>query len=191
MKGHVSGVSTRLLREEPCAIYTHCYGHSLNLACQDTIRRVKVVKDALDTTFELSKLLKYSSKRFKKIKEQLAPSNPGFRTLCPTRWTVKADSLASVLANYSVLQTSLESFAEMASRDMETSARVNGIGAQLDKFDFFFGVMLGEKLLRLADNLSRTLQHKDLSAAEGAHLTCDALTEFRSDAQFTISALER
>ena len=63
MKGHVSEVSTQLLQEEPRAIYTHCYGHSLNLACQDTIRSVKVVKDALDSTFELSKLLKYSSKR--------------------------------------------------------------------------------------------------------------------------------
>ncbi len=64
---------------------------------------------------------------------------------------MKADALASVLANYSVLQTSLESFAEMV------YARVNGIGAQLDKFDFLFGVMLGEWLLRLADNLQSNL----------------------------------
>ena len=186
MKGHVSGISTQLLQEEPRAIYTHCYGHSLNLACQDTIRSVKVVKDALDSTFELSKLLKYSSKRkatFKKIKEQLAPSDPGFRTLCPTRWTVRADSLASVL------QASLETFADMSSRDMEMSARVNRIVFQLEKFDFLFGVMLGEKVLRLADNLSRTLQHKDLSAAEGnraAHLTCETLTALRKDTEFAL-----
>ena len=88
MKGRISGVSTQLL-QEPRAIYTHCYGHSLNLACQDTICSIKVLKDALDTTFELSKLLKYLSKRnaeFKKIKQQIALSHPGFRTNCPTRW---------------------------------------------------------------------------------------------------------
>ena len=71
MSGRISGVSTQLLNEEPRAIYTHCYGHALNLACQDTIRSVRVVKDALDTTFELSKLLKYLSKHnaaFKKDK---------------------------------------------------------------------------------------------------------------------------
>ena len=153
---------------------------------------MKVIKDALDTTFELSKLLKYSSKRkatFKAIKEQLAPSDPGFRTLCPTRWTVRADSLASVVANYSVLQTSLESFVELSSRDMEMSARVNGIGSQLERFDFLFGVMLGEKFLRLADNLSRTLQQKDLSAAEGNHaaqLTCATLTSLRKHSEFAI-----
>ena len=167
---------------DPPLIYTHCYGHSLNLACQDTIRSVRVVKDALDTTFDLSKLLKYSSKRnaaFKKLKEQLAPSDPGFRTLCPTRWTVRADSLASVVSNYSVLQSSLDTFSDMAARDMEMSARVNGIASQFEKFDFLFGVMLGEKVLRLADNLSRTLQQKQLSAAEGNHaalLTCNTLS---------------
>ena len=190
MKGRISGVSTQLLQEEPRAIYTHCYGHSLNLACQDTIRSVKVLRDALDTTFELSKLLKYSSKRnaeYKKIKQQIAPSDPGFRTLCPTRWTVRADSLASVVSNYSVLQTSLDTFADMAHRDMEMSARVNGIAAQFDKFDFLFGLMLGEKVLRLADNLSRTLQQKDLSAAEGnriAHLTCETLSTLRTDPEY-------
>lgn len=47
--------------------------------------------------------------------------------------------------------------------------------------------MLGEKLLRLADNLSCTLQKKDLSAAEGnqaAHLTCETLSALRSDSEF-------
>ena len=116
MKGHISGVSTQLLRKEPHAIYTHCYGHSLNLAGHVTIRSIKVVKDALDTTFELSNFLKYSSKcnaTFKRMKNEMAPSEPTFRTLCSTRWTVRADSLASVVTNYSVIQSSLESFSDI------------------------------------------------------------------------------
>ena len=57
-------VFIQILKEEPRAIYTHCYGHALNLACQDTVHSVKAVnKDALDTTFEISNLLKYSAKR--------------------------------------------------------------------------------------------------------------------------------
>ena len=121
---------SKILQEDPLAIYTHCYGYSLNLACQDTIRSVKVLKDALDTTFELSKLLKFSSKckaTLKTIKKQLAPSDPDFCTLCPTKWTVRAHSLASALANYHVLLASLESFVETSSRVIEMSAQVNGI----------------------------------------------------------------
>ena len=124
-EGCRTGVAKQISDMEPHTIFLHCYGHALNLACQDTIRSIKVMKDALDTTFELSKLLKYSSKcnsTYLKLKEELAPSESGFCTLCPTRWTVRADSLASVRKNYSVLQSSLDTFSEMAARDMEMSA---------------------------------------------------------------------
>ncbi len=33
----------------------------------------------------------------------MTPGSPGVRVLCPTRWTVRADSLASVIENYDVL----------------------------------------------------------------------------------------
>ena len=31
-----SGVATQLAYEEPRAVYMHCYGHPVNLACDDT-----------------------------------------------------------------------------------------------------------------------------------------------------------
>ena len=65
------------------------------------------MKSALDTTHEISKLLKYSPRRdvlFKGLKSQLAADSPGIRTLCPMRGTVRADSLASIISNYTVLQ---------------------------------------------------------------------------------------
>ena len=55
------------------------------------------------------------------------------------------------------------------------------------KFDFLLGVMLGEKLLPLVDNLSCTLHQKDLLAAEGnqaAHLTCETISALSSDSEF-------
>ena len=53
MKGQGNDVATKISCLERRGIHTHCYGHSLNLACQKTIREVKIVKDAVDTTFEL------------------------------------------------------------------------------------------------------------------------------------------
>ena len=76
MQGFRNGVAVQILQVEPRAFYTHCYSHSLNLACQDIIRAIKPIKNALDTAFELSKLLKYSSKRnaqFKNIHAEIAP----------------------------------------------------------------------------------------------------------------------
>ena len=84
------------------AVYMHCYRYALNLAAGDTLKKCKLLKDSLDTTREIIKLIKYSPHRkriFQKIKEEVSSSNasgPGIRVLCPTRWTVRANSLASI-----------------------------------------------------------------------------------------------
>ena len=38
MSGDKSGVAKQLTDEEPRVLYTHCYGHALNLACGDAIK---------------------------------------------------------------------------------------------------------------------------------------------------------
>jgi hypothetical protein len=113
--------------------------------------------------------------------------DPGLRALCPTRWSIRADSLASVQIDFEVVQKSLDEFTRMSTHHMEKSAKVNGISSQLQKFDLLFGMMLGEKALRYVDNLSCTLQHKELSAAEGqlaAELTVDTLATHRKEEEF-------
>ena len=102
MSGIRSGVAKQIADFEPRAIFTHCYGHALNLAVADTVKQSKVMRNALETTYEIRKLIIYSPKReaiLKKIKTNLldAPT-VGIRTLCPTRWTVRADALGSILA---------------------------------------------------------------------------------------------
>lgn len=102
MAGRRNGVAAPITSEESRAIFTHCCGHSLNLAAADTINQNKLLQNTLDTTREMSKLIKLSPRRdaiFKKLKQELAPETPGFRTLCPTRWTVRTLSLESVMDN--------------------------------------------------------------------------------------------
>ena len=56
------GVAHQILDEESRALFTHYYGHSLNLAMCDTLKNCKLARDALDTTNEISKLIKFSPK---------------------------------------------------------------------------------------------------------------------------------
>ena len=105
MSGPRSGVAKQLRDEEPRALYLHCHGHALNLAAGDAIKHCKHTKDAMDVAFEVSKLIKYSAKRtaaLEKLKVELSLDSPGYRVLCPTRWTVRAASLKSLLSNYSL-----------------------------------------------------------------------------------------
>ena len=63
MVGPRSGLARQIKNQEPSAIFTHCYGHSLQLTVGDIIKRMKNIKNALDANSEISKLLKYSRKR--------------------------------------------------------------------------------------------------------------------------------
>ena len=63
MTGSRSGVATQLQAEESRAVLTHCYEHSLSLAIGDTVKQLKVCRDALDVAFEISKLIRFSPKR--------------------------------------------------------------------------------------------------------------------------------
>ena len=190
MRGAKSGVATRILAEEPRALYTHCYGHSINLAACGAIRRTKVMKDAMETAYEITKLIKYSPRREEIFRTQRGSADhlygAGLRVLCPTRWTVRADSLASIISNYVVLQ---DTWAESITitRDTETKARINGVQAQMRDFNFYFGIVLGELILRHTDMLNQTLQKKTMSAAEGqevARMTISTLESLRDDASF-------
>ena len=192
MSGKRSGVAKRITDLQPKAIYTHCYGHALNLAACDTIKQSKLMKDALETTHEITKLIKYSPRRegiFRKIKDNLSSSCcPGIRVLCPTRWTVKAEALSSILTNFEVLQDTWEEAVEVV-KDTEAKARIRGVSTQMKTFDYLFGNVLGELILKHADNLSSTLQHTSLSAAEGqqvAHMTVETLKSIRNDQSFDL-----
>ena len=47
MKGHKSGVAVQIKKEQPKALLTHCFTHSLNLAVGDAIKASKVMKNSL------------------------------------------------------------------------------------------------------------------------------------------------
>ena len=54
MVGSRSGVSTQLFSEKPHALYTHCYGHALNLAMGDVMKKSRLMGDTLNTTSKIT-----------------------------------------------------------------------------------------------------------------------------------------
>jgi len=62
MAGAKSSVAVQIQEKAPKAVFTHYYGHALNLSVNDTIMQSMVRRDYLETSFELIKLIKFSSK---------------------------------------------------------------------------------------------------------------------------------
>ena len=95
--------------------------------------------------------------------------NPGFRVLCTTQRKVRAESLKSVLDNWSAINmlsdNSLEEKLDPAMR-----GRIIGVQSQMHCFDYYFGVYVLQLLLRHSDNLSKALQNSEMSVCEGLTL---------------------
>ena len=55
---------------------------------------------------------------------------------------------------------------------------IRGVASQMEKFEFFYGVELGRKILNMVGNLSRALQSRAISACEGQRLVSLTLNTF-------------
>lgn len=111
----------------------------------------------------------------------------GIHVLYSTRWTVKADALASIIQNFEALQKTWVAAVEVAC-DTETKVRIRGVSAAMKTFDFLFGAVLGKINLRHSDNVSRTFQQRTVSGAgqQVAEMTVDTLKSICNDPSFEL-----
>ena len=194
MLGPKTGVAKRIQEVEPKAHPTHCYAHSLSLSVKDMTCNCQLLSQTMDIAKEIVTLIKFSPKReclLQQLKENLETededtSSRGIIGLCPTRWTVRASCFRRILENYAVLMEEWDvCLSERLQPDVR--ARIIGCKAQMERFDFFFGLHLGERLYSHTDNLSKTLQGTKMAAVSGqrlANLTKETLTKMRNDQNF-------
>ena len=74
--------------------------------------------------------------------------------------------------------------------DTEVKSRITGLWYQIETFDFYFGVQLGNLVLRHSDNLSKTIQKPNLSTGDFhslASLSVKTMQKLRSDNSFVCS----
>ena len=115
MSGINRGVQALFKSEANKALYVHCLAHSLNLCLKDVTNTCEIIRDVMNFIYELAQLIKMSPKRLtlfdslrKEVSINTGEFTPQLRMLCPTRWTVRHGSIASILRNYSIIQSALE-----------------------------------------------------------------------------------
>ena len=183
MAGKKNGVAKQIQDEYPKCLYTYCHGHALNLAVKDSISRVSVVNDVLETVAEIAKLVKKSPQRdnaLDKFREQAKNTSKGVHEFCPTRWTVRGEALQAAINNYSELKE-LWTWSLEKVKDPIMKARIKAVKAAMPTFNFLFGCLLGSTILRQTDNLSRTLQSPKVSAAQGYSIAMDVVKTILND----------
>ena len=147
MMGKKTGVSKQIKDGvQRLALSTHCYAHSLNLACGDWMKNCLVVSKSLATSYEITELVKFSPKRdshLRKIHEEEYYDDDEHndmlktvRLFSETRWAVRAGSLSSIYENYKELDQ-LWTWCLDVYKDTELKARVNGLPVSDAEFRLF------------------------------------------------------
>lgn len=187
MSGRFHGVKARIIEKQPAAIYVHCFNHSLNLAVQDALKSQTLIRDTLNTVHEIATLLRSSPKRMGIFREEVEASSESYlqpRPLCPTRWVLRVKSVDAVLASFQSIMNTLE---EISSSNDKAAAKASGLLSQMEKAEFYFGLILAKTLLQPIEVLSRNLQEKSATVQGGimsANITLQHLVAIKTNCAF-------
>ena len=134
-----NGVQALFKAEAKQALYVHCLAHSLNLFLKDVTNTCEVIRDVLNFIYELTKLTSKRLTLFDSLRREVIINTgeftPHLRMLCPTRWTARHTSIATILRNYSIIQSALE---EIRQGHDEYTAKASGMASKMKDFDTFF-----------------------------------------------------
>ena len=146
MSGVKNGVQALVKAEVSQALYVHCLAHNLNLCLKDVTNACEMIRNVMDFIYNLVQLIRFSPKRlslFDSLRKDVAlnsgETTTSLRMLCPTRWTVRHNSIDSIVKNYQILQVALE---EIQLGHDEYAANASGLLAHMEKFDTFFALKL-------------------------------------------------
>ena len=201
MPGAKCGVAVQIKNEESRALYTHCYAHSIILAVGDTMKSCSVLRDSIDNTYELTKLVKKSPKRDAKLRaiqgntvsgehdeyEEML-KNPTIKLFCHTRWTVRADCLKSIIENIDELQE-LWDWSPQNSSCSEMKDRIQGLKVHSLKFSYCFSIYLAHMVLAHTDNQNQMLQGTQMTAIDAQVISRACVTilqSLRSEDEFNL-----
>ena len=187
MQGRKFGVAARISQEKPAAIPVHCLAHNLNLCLQDTSKQIVILRDAIELCREIYKLIEFSPKRSFLFSSNLSTKGCGtnLKPLCPTRWTVRTAAIDAILKDYVVLMETLQDI--YSTTHDEYGLKAHGFLHSLESFSMLFGLKLAHTLFSAAEQVSVTLQKKNITLQD-ALSAVDAARAYngrlRSDEEF-------
>jgi len=149
MSGIYNGVAAIILRKSKNAYFVHYNAHCLDLVLQDLTRDSVVIDKALSITKDIVQFVRKSPKRLniaKKLSIESSTASTNLKPLCPTRWTVRASSMNSLLMNYQLTKSVMQ---ELVEDKGEPSIKAAGWLNQMEKFQTYFGLKLGKFMSKI------------------------------------------
>ena len=199
MKGGFNGLKTKILNEQPCAFYVHCFAHQLQLAL------VAVAKDNVDVnTFfllanDVVNNIGASSKRRDALREMQQKElmkalendslvkgrglnqETSLKRARATRWNSHYGILITLISMYSPVVIVLEMIVDDNAKD--SVAEANRLLREIQSFEFVFLLFLMKSILGITNDLSHALQKNDQEIVNAMTLvnTCKRTTTLHEE----------
>ncbi|CAH2315264.1 zinc finger MYM-type 1-like [Pelobates cultripes] len=168
MSGCTAGVQMKCKEKNHEILYVHCYAHCLNLVLVDACtssRQNRTVFDFFGIIQTLYAFMEGSPVRhavMEKISQEVGTQLKTLKSLSNTRWACRAEAVAAVKENFSVILQALNEIIE-SSRLADAKIKARGLICELNSFKFIFALHMMHPILQMVVKVSKTLQASNLN----------------------------
>ncbi|CAI6372425.1 unnamed protein product [Macrosiphum euphorbiae] len=173
MSGCLGGVQAKIKQLYPCAIYTHCMAHRLNLVVVDMSIYVHFSRPS-------------NNKKLCDIQMQLGLKKGTVLRICDTRWVCRYKNCQAMLLNFKSIIEFLT--IEVDENNDKYAAQALGILTSIPKPEFLILITIIKTVLGIINVLSNKLQCKSATLGNSSNVVQSIITTFenmRSDREFT------
>ena len=185
MSSQAVGVASQLQVVAPVGMYFHCMMHLFNLCASQSVN-VPIVRNNMDIVKQVTTFINSSPKRFHLLQHIIedadAPqAKKSLKTLCPTRFVERHDSILTFVQLLPFVVTALERMSQWDSRDTRVSSQ--GLLHAVANFECLISITSLAKVTAILVGVSRSLQNPGMDITS-------ALMEIRN-AEFALKNMRQ
>ncbi|XP_042538091.1 zinc finger MYM-type protein 1 isoform X1 [Dipodomys spectabilis] len=182
-------MATEFKKEEPRALYMHCYAHFFEFAVTGFCKEIKELRGALNTLSSLFNIIHVSGEMFAKFQNicKLGQDKTCKKHMSQTCYIVHDDVLLSVIDGLPEIIETLAFISCHSNRSL--AGELSDLLTLISKFEFIFCLKFLYRVLSVTRILSRELQSETMdifSLSSKIETVLECLTSERSDAFFKI-----
>lgn len=178
MTGKKSGVSARLLHDQPMCKNIHCVAHKLALCTSQSAENVPYLKKYREILTNIFYHFKHSSLRttnLAKIEEVLHDKQMKIKEVHSVRWFAFYSALQAIFHTWSSLVTYFEQ-----EQQVEKGGVAKGIHTQITQFEFVAVTYLLMDIIPILTNLSLSFQKENIDISMIQPLVQSALNQLKN-----------
>ncbi|CAM4587650.1 unnamed protein product [Lepidochelys olivacea] len=192
MSGCTAGVQMKCKERNSEILYVHCYAHCLNLVLEDACTSSKQNRTGFDIFGVIQALYAFMEGSpvrhavMEKISQEVGSQLKTLKSLSNVRWACRAEAVAAVKQNYSVILQALQEIIK-TTRLADAKIKARGLIHELNSFKLIFALHMMHPILQMVVKVSKALQAPDLNlltAMTGVKSLCNSLTVMRSGPEY-------